>query len=329
MHKIIPIVFATNDNYAKFVPVTIYSILANSSSDFNYEFYIFHSGLTQASQNIIKNNQAYRQFANYTVNFVDVCRYIESAGFYSQDRFSAEMWYRLLIPEILHKYDKALYLDCDLIVQHNIVDLFQTDLGNNCIAAVRDFVGVKPKNLKRIAGLGVEPEKYFNSGVLLFNIKACNEFGFKNKCLNTLNAMKGLDCPDQDVLNIVCRNHTLLLDATWNCMWHSLLFQVRLNKNDKCEYVKALRNPAVIHYTSAIKPWNYTFLPFADLWWNYALRTGLFDYDKAKQINEQNVPQAVCYKLFKIIPLFGFKKTADKTIYKLFNIRVFKRVYYK
>ena len=110
MHKIIPIVFATNDNYAKFVPVTIYSILANSSSDFNYEFYIFHSGLTQASQNIIKNNQAYRQFANYTVNFVDVCRYIESAGFYSQDRFSAEMWYRLLIPEILHKYDKAYIL---------------------------------------------------------------------------------------------------------------------------------------------------------------------------------------------------------------------------
>lgn len=326
MHKIIPIVFATNDNYAKFVPVTIYSILANSSSEFTYEFYIFHSGLAQASQDLIKNNQAYRQFANYAINFVNVSRYIESAGFYAQERFSAEMWFRLLIPEILHKYDKVLYLDCDLIAQKNIADLFKTDLGNNCIAAVRNFVGTKPKDIKRICKLGVKPEKYFNSGVLLFNVKMCNEFGLKNKCLNTLNAMKGLDYPDQDVLNIVCKNHTLLLDAKWNCTWHLLLYQARLSKNEKFEYANALRNPAVIHYTSALKPWNYAFLPFADLWWKYALKTGLFDYDKAKQINEQNVPQAVCYKLFKILPLFSLKKTADKITYRLFNIPVFKIV---
>ena len=329
MSAIIPIVFATDDNYAKFVPVTIYSILANSSSEFTYKFYIFHSGLAQASQDLIKNNQAYRRYANYAINFVDVSRNIENAGFYSQDRFSVETWFRLLIPEILHKYDKILYLDCDLIVQQNIADLFQTDLGNNCIASVRDFVGVKPKDLNRIVGLGVEPEKYFNSGVLLFNVKVCNELGLKNKSLSTLNTVKGLDCPDQDILNIVCKNHVLLLDAKWNYTWHLLLYQVRLSANDKREYEQIMQNPAIIHYTSPLKPWNYAFCPFADNWWQYALKTGLFDYDKAKKINKKDIPQTISYKLFKIIPLFGFKKTADKIVYKLFGISVFKRVYHK
>ena len=329
MSKIIPIVFATDDNYAKFVPVTIYSILANSSSEFTYEFYIFHSGLAHASQDLIKNNQAYRRYANYAINFVDVSRNIETVGFYSQERFSAEMWYRLLIPEMLHRYDKVLYLDCDLIVRHNIVDLFQIDLGNNCIAVVKNFVGTKQKDITRLNRLGLESDKYFNSGVLLFNIKACNKFKLKDKCLNVFKTTTKLDYPDQDILNIVCKNHVLLLDAKWNYTWHLLLYQVRLSANDKRECEQIMQNPAIIHYTSPLKPWNYAFCPFADNWWQYALKTGLFDYDKAKKINKKDIPQTISYKLFKIIPLFGFKKTADKIVYKLFGISVFKRVYHK
>lgn len=329
MDKIIPIVLATNDNYAKYVPVTICSILANSSTDYTYKFYVFHGGLAQASQDLIKNNQAYRRYADYDINFIDVSRYIETAGFYAQERFSAEMWFRLLIPEILHNYDKVLYLDCDLIALQNIISLFKTDLGHNCVAAVKNFVGTKPKDIKRISKLGVEPDKYFNSGVLLFNVKACNELGLKNKCLTTLNSEKELDYPDQDVLNMVCKNTTLLLDAKWNCTWHLLLYQASLNKNDTQEYEQAVNNPAIIHYTSDLKSWKYAFLPFADIWWKYALKTGLFDYDKAKKINKKDMPQTVSYKLFKIIPLFGFKKTTDKIAYKLFGISVFKRVYHK
>lgn len=42
-----------------------------------------------------------------------------------------------LIPDIL-KEDKVLYLDSDIIVIGDLTSLFETDLGDSPVAAVRD-----------------------------------------------------------------------------------------------------------------------------------------------------------------------------------------------
>ena len=39
------------------------------------------------------------------------------------------------------KEDKALYLDCDLVVTKNLDDLFETDLQDYPLAAIRDYGG--------------------------------------------------------------------------------------------------------------------------------------------------------------------------------------------
>src|SRR5690606_21515161 len=82
---------------------------------------------------------------------------------------------RLLLPELLPvDLRKVLYLDCDMIVQHSLLPLWQTPLDSFAFAAVRDrFVqtvdserGLLNYDSRRIpAGTA-----YCNTGMLLMNL---------------------------------------------------------------------------------------------------------------------------------------------------------------
>ena len=274
----IPIVFATNDNYAKYVPVTITSILENSNKIYTYQFYIFHSGLSNEAKQIIYKNEAYKYYKNYNINFIDIRSFINTSEFYSRGRFSIEMWYRLLIPEILNNFEKVIYLDCDLIVLSDIAELYNIYIADNYIAAAKNIV---TESFLRLKKLGIYPEKYFNSGVLIFNILLWNKLHLRSKCIEQLKIYPNLDCPDQDILNIVCANHVYYLDYKWNFAWQFLWTLNKLLKDDFLLYKKTEKDFNIIHYTTNIKPWNDPTKKYADIWWKYAAKTKLFEYNKA------------------------------------------------
>ena len=60
---------------------------------------------------------------------------------------------------------------------------------------------------------------YINSGVLLLNMKAFREEHFTEHFLNVMNKHYfACIAPDQDYLNMICRDRILYLDETWNAM---------------------------------------------------------------------------------------------------------------
>ncbi len=65
---------------------------------------------------------------------------------------------RILIPELI-KEDKVLYLDCDIVVNANLDELFNIDLENKWVCGVRDY----------------QVPAEFNSGMLLINNKKWKE----------------------------------------------------------------------------------------------------------------------------------------------------------
>lgn len=105
--------------------------------------------------------------------------------------FSAKLDY---IPE------KILYLDTDTIVAKDIKDLYETDLSNYDIAAVRDFYGRHWIN-----------KNYCNSGVLLLNIKAIREGCLFDKCIEMVQK-KRMFMPDQSAINKYCKRKLYLPD---------------------------------------------------------------------------------------------------------------------
>lgn len=146
-------------------------------------------------------------------------------------RFSKAMYGRFRLYNIV-KEEQFLYLDCDIIVNDSLRDLFK--LNFNCIAMVKDIDSIITSSLKKRLSL----KDYYNSGVILF--KKCKETDAKiNSTLNFLENNAGkLKYPDQDAINIVFSDDIFNLDSSYNYML-----------KDKCEY-----KPKIIHYAH-YKPW--------------------------------------------------------------------------
>ena len=262
--KIIPIVFATNDNYAPYLSVAIQSIIENANLNYMYDIYVFHTSLSIQNQLVLKSIRN----SNLSIRFVNVLPYIENLRNYSHSHYSIEMYYRLLIPEILFKYHKVIYLDCDLIVNKDVAELFKIDILDNIIAAVTNkiYSDYMKKYVENTLNLALD--KYFNSGVLIINTKKFNEEHIKEKCFTVLNETKKLMCPDQDILNIVCKDRCYYLPIKWN-------FQNSPNNFSLQETYEIEKN--IIHFTSGFKPWNSSNILLAEVFWRVARMTPYYE----------------------------------------------------
>lgn len=87
--------------------------------------------------------------------------------------YSRAMYYRLLAADLLFDHlDRILYLDPDILVINPISDLYEIDLEGYLMAAAShsDKLGlINSVNKARLSNY--DAESYFNSGVLLMNLK--------------------------------------------------------------------------------------------------------------------------------------------------------------
>lgn len=84
--------------------------------------------------------------------------------------YSLAFYLRLLAPTLLPDIDKALYLDCDLIVNGDIQELYNINLEDYAVAAVHDAT-LSYNIVKDYLGYDYWKDGYFNSGVLLMNLR--------------------------------------------------------------------------------------------------------------------------------------------------------------
>jgi len=195
------------------------------------------------------------------------------AGMLRQD-LTKTMYYRLYLAELLPKeIDKVLYLDGDLIVRHSLLPLWNVDVGENALAAVSDCsIGCREyyNRLQYPYELG-----YFNSGVLLVNLKYWREHqvlkDFESYMEKHPDAIR---CHDQDVLNVVFCNRKILLPIKYN-LQHIFLGKKKESydywKLEK-EVLEAREDPCIVHFTYIDKPWRKYQInshPFSSTWYKY------------------------------------------------------------
>lgn len=268
--EVIPIVMAVNEAYLPYLSVAVESLKKNHYKSKVY-LYIFYTDLEEKS---IKRVESLSSDIIH-IEFFDVNSYVDKGQLYSRAHYSVEMYYRIIIPEIFSFVSKVLYLDCDIVVMNDLLELYQTDLEGCVMGAARnpvnhwmfEYVGNK---------LQLPFEQYFNSGVLLINVKKFNEEGIAQKCLDYLIGSEVLACPDQDALNVSCRGFVKYIDQGWNYQWHH---DIAMNSNsaqssllefERAEYLAARENIKILHYTSSIKPWNSPSHDLSGHFWNYA-----------------------------------------------------------
>ena len=202
--------------------------------------------------------------------------------YFSLDRFRAlptsfhitlEAYLRILIIDVLPSgIDKILYLDCDLVVIDDLGSLWETDVRGYALAAVPD-----PYGSDRPHKLGMpEGAPYVNSGVLLLNVRRWHEQGLVSQIIDYANRMgSGLEYHDQDAINALLYTEIRTLPFRWNCQARMFWPRQSVPKSDRSAIMAAICNPAIIHYTTAQKPWMFTaFMPQRAVYHRYLALTG-------------------------------------------------------
>lgn len=240
------IVTASNDNYAQHLGVLLTSLLENSNNIRNTHIFIIDANLSV--MNIAKLRRAVRRF-NKKITFLRIDEKVfESFAINPQLKYiTIETYYRIVIPDLLScNISKALYLDCDIIIQSDITKLWKVDLGNHYLAAV-DIACLKPEFNRKMRNnrLSIpENSSYFNAGVLLMNLKKWRTENIPTRLTEfIMGNPRKLKLMDQDALNAVLYDKWLKLDPKWN---YTTTHQKKM----------PLIKPTIIHFTGKKKPWN-------------------------------------------------------------------------
>lgn len=283
---VVPIAFACNENYAPYAGVAIQSVLESARPGQFYRVYVLHSGI---SDNMIHLLEACST-SNLSVCCLDVDMFILSkiTKLYERLHYTKEMYYRFVIPEVLGFYSRVIYLDADLIVNRNIADILLPDMGDNLLAAVRNTT-VENRRIELEEWYNLDANDYFNSGVLVFNIDGWKAENIEEKCFRFLETSdtKKLACPDQDILNIVCRDRILYLDEAWNHAWHMIYGDEERVNLCKARVNKIGENFYVLHFVGSKKPWAHPDLALSRYFWRHARNSLFYELILMKTVDEK------------------------------------------
>jgi len=160
---------------------------------------------------------------------------------------------RLRLPSVLKDIDRVVYLDCDLVVLHDIATLYDTDLSDVPLAACLDFwlTGSPPfappgwradewhKFLREVVRLS-DSKAYFNAGVMVMDLGRFRSSSLIHAADEFLERTN-YETPfvDQEALNHVVDGVFVRLDRRWNVL-------AALGHSD----------PWIIHYAGPYKPWS-------------------------------------------------------------------------
>ena len=242
--NIIPIIFATNNNYSMPLFVTITSILKNANSNEFFEIFVLYDKkkLNEFNRSIIKLKNIQKKICN--IDFIDISDFDFEKLPQTADcaHISKETYYRYAIPQLFKNYDKILYLDCDIVVKSSLKELFDTNIEEYYFAGVEDVLS---EDNKARLGLG----KYCNAGVMLLNLKKMREDNIEEKLFDyTMKNQDKILWQDQDVMNVVMQDGIFCLPLTWNV-------QVFDWGNDS-KFHKIINSANIIHFVGCIKPWD-------------------------------------------------------------------------
>lgn len=283
----IPIVLAANNFYVPYMSVCIESILDTVEPTRNYEINILHTDITLENQKLITSQV--KRCSNVEIKFIKIEQYIESYQLKAKDHITTETFYRFLILEIFKNYPKVIYLDCDLIVCHDLAALYEEKLEGDLMGAVNDvdFAGqlnspwLRMREYeKKTLGLK-DPFRYFQAGVLLFNVTEMRKRVSAEQLLDM--AATGIyKYSDQDILNIICEGRVKYLDMSWNvindCDGRRISeVASRAPASLFEQYMESRNHPYIIHYAGIQKPWKKASEDYGWQFWKIARTTPYYE----------------------------------------------------
>lgn len=242
----------SNEKLAPIFGVVMTSVGVNVKSD-DVMMYLLHNGLKDKTIKRLHEiaNRFHISFELMEIN-TSLLKYCPTD---KKIHYADIMMYaRLLLPSMLPNLDKIIYLDCDLVVNRDLKDLWDFDVNGVAVAMAPDHYY---KNKPTFERLGMTNCVYLNSGVIVMNLEYWRKYDVQRRILNFIEE-KGVELVyfDQDALNVILQTERKQLPIKYNCTpFH---FQKKM-ENFPIEFEKeiaeARENPIIFHFMGKAKPW--------------------------------------------------------------------------
>jgi lipopolysaccharide biosynthesis glycosyltransferase/tetratricopeptide (TPR) repeat protein len=178
--------------------------------------------------------------------------------FTSGHRMAVAAFYRIYAAKYLHKlgvHDRVAYVDSDILLRGRFDPLFVADLKGQPLAAKLE--PSRPEVLRAIKLHGLEEGGYFNSGVLVFDLRHA---GLLPALQRTTAAIKDgtttLLFHDQCALNLGFRGAFAELHPAWNTI-----------VTETTRLAELAPDAVVLHFLERPKPWSAAYGGEAGLLW--------------------------------------------------------------
>ena len=234
----------------------MFNSLASTNGSNRFDIYVAYSSLTEEDFAMMEKALG---SLDAKIHRVPVDEEIFS-GAPVLDRLSKATYYRLLIGEILpESVDRLLYLDPDIVINRDLSDFYNTNLGDNIVAGCGHLYGfVEGINIMRL-GISLKAHTYINAGVMLIDLKKWRKFVTVKQILAFIQKnIRALLLADQDVVNSVFRDKILALDERfYNLDEKTLVHYEKKSAGNKRIDINWIReNTVIIHFNGKHKPWN-------------------------------------------------------------------------
>ena len=251
------IALITDENYVIPTGTAIASIL-QSNPDGQFVFYIITKSLAEKSVSLLKSFLE----PNKDRALLEICslsdEYKTDFPIRKGDHVSVATYFRFFFANLIpQNVDKLLFLDGDTLCVDSIADFYNTDLDGFSCAAIHDENNDDERAYER---LKYPPENgYFNAGVMLINLDWWRKNGVMQKCVDYISAEPD-SClwHDQDALNHVLNGTVRWADFRYNFMQGFFFTKedMRISPQFYEAIDNARKNPCILHYSSAYKPWH-------------------------------------------------------------------------
>ncbi len=256
--KQINVVFITDEGYAMPTAVAITSLKCNRRPEASYCVYVLCKDVVDDSKQRIKKIKD----PLFEVKCIDAELPAELQQYRKSDgdiHTTPTSLLKFLIPDYLSGVDMALYLDSDVLIQKNIEELYATDIENEYAAVVKDIISDNKDFYKSID----YPHKYyFNSGMILLNLKKIREDDIQSRLIEYRRNGKN-QFVDQDAFNVVFAENVKYVSYRYNFLnkyleWRDIEYLSKFfGEPVPADADAAISAVAILHFGSAEKPWKY------------------------------------------------------------------------
>jgi lipopolysaccharide biosynthesis glycosyltransferase len=270
----VSICFLADDNYSQHLCVTLFSLLESSRNSY-LDIHVLDGGVREQNRNRIV--QSLKIFSNFRLTYHQFEKNIFKG--FPLWRDTDMVYARMLAPQILSDFDKVIFLDSDLIVQHAISDLWDLDLQEKSLLACSNPI---PSHQGKFSEIYATEKKglLFNTGVLVMNLKKMRELdAVQNLLALTKRNGHKLISADEDVFNLLFHEDFGRVDPRWNVM--AFFFNAKSHRYTTCskkEFEACKTSPFIIHF-DGFKPWEIGSLhPHRGLYYSYLRKTKYADF---------------------------------------------------